>query len=434
MKISPNSPLEPLPTLLLSVVVGFVATAATAGVVDDWLPPARDTSAIVRDHEETFFGFGLTWELDFYRNPAYACGLSGNYTFLIMEPFDAPGSEAPLWVYLHGGGVGYFDGLGGYPGLTFQDENTWHHEETFDDLWNTQILGRVLDGDDQQIDNTLSRRIAEGYRVLVVSMCDHDLYSGLGTPYPNNPVGGEVNGLEATMAAVDYTVASYPTTHVFAHGTSAGSYGVWSLSMGHAAEQTPITGIVADSTIATPRLITINEAYAGTPGYPFDADFDDQGATDKIGFFADPNVPIFPEDRVSAGFADTPSLFVGGSVDPFCSGQLAPIAEAAAEGLTNCEWVFDGLAQAVDAQPNSPHQVSVLAGTGHVPTNRPGPANDIVDVFVADVLATDPPYPFGEPVPEPGATAMLLAGAMVLLGSRRTRRSHPARTAPRGSS
>ena len=31
---------------------------------------------------------------------------------------------------------------------------------------------------------------------------------------------------QATMAAIDYTVANYPTTHVWAHGTSAGSIGV----------------------------------------------------------------------------------------------------------------------------------------------------------------------------------------------------------------
>ena len=53
-----------------------------------------------------------------------------------------------------------------------------------------------------------------------------------------------------------------------------------------------------------------------------------------------------------------------------------------------------GLRQVIDAQIDSPHELHVLNGFGHVPTNNEGPANDIVDDFIADVLATNPP-PFG---------------------------------------
>jgi hypothetical protein len=237
------------------------------------------------------------------------------------------------------------------------------------------------------------------------------------------------------MAAIDYTVANYPTTHVSAHGTSAGSIGVWSLASSYAVEGNPLTGIVADSWISTPRILTTAAAFSGEPGYPFGSDFDVQGVSDKVGFFVREDIPSWPEAQiVDRDFRDVPALFIGGNNDPFCGGNQAPLAEAVAEGLSNCNWLHDGLRQAINAQADSPHQLHVLDGFGHVPTNFEGPVNDIVDVFIADVLATDPPYPFGEPVPEPGATAMLLAGAMVLLGSRRTRRSHPARTAPRGSS
>jgi hypothetical protein len=92
------------------------------------------------------------------------------------------------------------------------------------------------------VDNTITRRLKEGYRVLVVSYGDHDLYSGLGTPYPNNPKGGEVNGLQASMAAVEYTVANYPTTHVFTHGTSAGSFGAYALGFAFAQEGIKLNG------------------------------------------------------------------------------------------------------------------------------------------------------------------------------------------------
>ena len=74
----------------------------------------RDTSAIVLAREGTNTGLGSTWELDFYRNLAYDAGLSGKYTFMVVEPRDNPGSAAPLWVHLHGGGIGYFDDQGGY--------------------------------------------------------------------------------------------------------------------------------------------------------------------------------------------------------------------------------------------------------------------------------------------------------------------------------
>ena len=46
--------------------------------------------------------------------------------------------------------------------------------------------------------------------MLVVAMSDHDQYLGMGTPYPNNRINpdAEVNGLQATMAAIDSTAAN----------------------------------------------------------------------------------------------------------------------------------------------------------------------------------------------------------------------------------
>lgn len=35
------------------------------------------------------------------------------------------------------------------------------------------------------------------------------------------------------MAAIDYTAAYYPTTHVWLHGTSAGAVGVWSVALSY---------------------------------------------------------------------------------------------------------------------------------------------------------------------------------------------------------
>lgn len=356
--------------------------------------PQRNTSAMQLAQEQSVSAFGESWELDFYRNQAYSCGLSGNYSFLVMENGNSVGNEAPLWVYLHGGGVGYFDEAGGYPAVTGQTQFTWNEEETFSDLWDTQVRGRVLDSGGGLIDNTLKRRIEEGYRLLVVSMCDHDLYSGLGNAYPNSPNGGQTNGLQATMAAIEFTAENYPTTHVFAHGTSAGSVGVFSLASSFAQEQTALTGIVADSFVITPRLIPLIENYAGVSGFPFVSNFTVQGVINKIGFFADPEQSGFPEAKVAGGFNATPMLFLGGDADNFCAGNLTPIDEAAAANLNNCDWVYDNLRQAIANQTDSPHQMTIIDGAGHTPTNSAGAVNNIVDNFVSGVLAGNPDMPF----------------------------------------
>jgi len=356
----------------------------------------RNTASVVLAEEDVLTGSGSTFELDFYRNPAYECGLSGNYTFLVIEPRDNPGGEAPLWVYLHGGGVGAYDDQGVYHATLNQTEDTWNHEESLEDLRDYRL---PISGNGGLRDNTRGRRLAEGYRLLIVSMCDHDIYAGLGTPYPNNPnPGAEVNGLEATMAAVEYTVANYPTTHVFAHGTSAGSNGVYFLSYTFAGVGVQLTGAIMDSTFPTPRYFPLFDAYVGAPGFPFKAGFDYDDVVEKMGFFGNIDLGTHTEAQVNAGFTDVPLLVMGGDADPFCAGNQAPIAEAAAAGLNNCDWYYDGVRQAVAAQPNSPHQVSIIDGAGHVPTHdvqgAGAPASDIVDTFITDILATNPPHPF----------------------------------------
>ncbi len=116
--------------------------------------------------------------------------------------------------------------------------------------------------------------------------------------------------------------------------------------------------------------------------------------SDKVGFFAREDISAWSEAQIAdRDFREVPALFIGDD-DPFCGGNQAPLAEAVAEGLSNCNWLHDGLRQSIDAQVDSPHELRVLDGFGHVPTNFEGPANDIVDVFIADVLATNPP-PFG---------------------------------------
>ncbi len=356
----------------------------------------RTTAGIVLAGEQNQTNFGIDFDFDFYRNNAYSCGLSGNYTFMIVNPPNGDETtEAPLWVYLHGGGAGFYDENGDYQAVGNQTEVTWNREETFDDLLIKQLQGRTVENG-QPKDITLTRRIQEGYRVVMVSMCDHDQYSGLGTPYLNNPnPGAEVNGMQATMSAVEFTVANYPTTEVFAHGTSAGSVGVYNLAMSFAAQDIYLTGVVADS-ILSPRAFDLFDFYPGQaprqPGWTY------EGVGEKQGFYGDTSRSdvIAPEGRIDAGFDQVPLLFVGGASDPFCFWDLAPIPEAASAGQNNCEWAAQGLIDTIAAQPDSPHQVANLPGLGHVPTNNVTVANGLVDSFINGVLANNPPAPFAD--------------------------------------
>ena len=364
-----------------------------------WAPLTRTTSNIYLAQEDRIIIDTNSVELDFYRNTAYTCGFSGNYTFLVVEPMNNPGTEAPLWVYLHGGGAGYFNdnqqyiiGVSPVTGLPRNPDNH-NTEKTIEDLRDGQLIYNTTTNNGQIENSTLTRRIMEGYRILIVSMSDHDLHSGMGTPYLNNPNGGEVNGLQANMAAIDYTVANYPTTHVFAHGTSAGSIGAFTLAYAYNLEGIKLNGIIMDSHLASYRTETLIGSLVGESGFVFPADFDIKEAGKKVGWIADRD--RFPgiEYVINKGY-DIPSLDIYGNLDPGCGGGLARIDEAHSVGLDNCDWVHEGFRQAVAAQPNSIHKVRVATGFGHVPTNYASPANDFVDEFISEILDTNPLYPF----------------------------------------
>ncbi len=374
-------------------------SAIIGGCAPSWAPLDRTTTNITLAEEETLTFQSISVEIDFYRNTAYDCGFSGNYTFLVVEPANNPGVEAPLWVFLHGGGAGYFNEdqqyMIGVSPVTGAPRNPANHntEKTMEDLRDGQLRYRTINNNGQNINSTLSRRIGEGYRILIVSMCDHDLHLGMGTPYLNNPNGGEVNGLQANMAAIDYTVANYPTTHVFAHGTSAGSIGAFGLAYAYNLEGIQLNGIVMDSHLASYRTETLIAALVGEPGFVFPADFNISEASEKVGWFANPDEFSGIEDAISNGF-NIPSLDIYGNLDPGCGGGLDQIDEANTAGLDNCAWVHDGIRQVVEAQANSIHQVRRAEGFGHVPTHEDGAASDFVDEFISDILSTNPPHPF----------------------------------------
>ena len=148
----------------LSLILGIVLGGSPIQAQVD-----RTTDQITFVESRTLsLNANTSWEINFYRNNAYTCGLSGNYTFFVMEPANNPGAEAPLWAYLHGGGYGWFDEDQVYQAVKTQTQDTFNHEETFDDLIDNHLVHNTM-RNDEVMDSTLTRRIQEGYRACTLS-------------------------------------------------------------------------------------------------------------------------------------------------------------------------------------------------------------------------------------------------------------------------
>jgi hypothetical protein len=94
---------------------------------------------------------------------------------------------------------------------------------------------------------------ATGFRGLSVSMCNRDVYGGGNNldPYNFDSEGKQrtTNGLLATKAAVQFTLARHATSKFFLHGGSAGSIGTYHVASSLQAQGIPAAGIVADGGI-----------------------------------------------------------------------------------------------------------------------------------------------------------------------------------------
>jgi hypothetical protein len=143
---------------------------------------------------------------------------------------------------MRGGGVGYFDS-NGQPKPSAGNKSEESAATSIGFVPDNALTGLV-------------RNDSAGFRLVSVSMCDHDIYTGGDQPDPNNPnttPDGEprtTNGLFATKAAIQFAEAEYPTSKVFLHGTSAGSAGVFSVAYGLQLQGIPPAGAVADSGVA----------------------------------------------------------------------------------------------------------------------------------------------------------------------------------------
>ena len=220
---------------VISLTVGFLvlAVANTACLV---LP--GDTSQITLVSSSTVNG----WKYDFYRNMAYPCSISGYQTFVVgTKVGSSPTASSPLWVWMHGGGVGYFDSSGTpRPDGTQMTENLASSLQA--SLTNAGLSANV------QADPA-------GFRMLAVSYCNRDIYSGTGQTDPNNPnmnadgSARTTNGLQATKAAIAFTEATYPTSKYFLAGGSAGSAGAYYVAWAQQQSGNPPAGVIGDASV-----------------------------------------------------------------------------------------------------------------------------------------------------------------------------------------
>src|ERR1017187_9427604 len=192
LETAAQSRAERTPTMrrLLSLGLGL-ALLAVVGTACLTIPGT--TSQINLVSSSTVNG----WQYDFYRNSAYPCSISGYQTFVVgTKTGSSPTGSSPLWVWMHGGGVGYFDSSGTpQPDGSEMTENSAASLQAT--LTNAGLSANV------QADPA-------GFRMLAVSYCNRDIYSGTGQTDPNNPnkntdgSARTTNGLQATKAAIAF--------------------------------------------------------------------------------------------------------------------------------------------------------------------------------------------------------------------------------------
>src|SRR6478672_7005265 len=160
------------------------------------------------------------YRYDFYRNTSYRCAISGYQTFVVVRPDGSSTSApAPLWVVMHGDGVGWFNSSG-----VPKPDSSLMTEESAAGLRN-QLFGSGV------MSSVLSSH--PDFRLMAVSYCDRDLYSGTDSSDTNNPnleSDGSVhrtNGLQATKAAIQFATRAYSTSKYFLHGLGDGAIGAY---------------------------------------------------------------------------------------------------------------------------------------------------------------------------------------------------------------
>lgn len=322
-------------------VLGLVLIVALAAITcAGCLQLPGDTSQISFVSTTTVNG----WKYDYYRNTAYPCSISGFQTFVIgTKVGSSPTSTAPLWVWLHGGGVGFFDGSG-----KPQPDTGQMTEQSASSLQG----GITSAGLAAKV-----RSDAAGFRTLAVSYCNRDIYSGTGQIDPNNPntnADGSprlTNGLMATKAAIQFTQTTYPTGKFFVAGGSAGSAGAYHVGWALQLSDNAPAGVVGDASLVNTGAGAAAFAQGSCNSPKFDP-----AATAVIEQRVDPSIanPANEVDRlVSGGYLTVPLLHIWNHGDVNTCGStpmVCPLRNGttATMGVTDC--LHQPLAAAITAE------------------------------------------------------------------------------------
>ena len=371
---------------LLSVLAIGAAAVALAGCYAP-LPSAGKTDKIEFVSPSTSGG----WKFDYYRIRSYPCSISGYQTFVIGTKVGSSDTQTrPLWVRMRGGGVGFFDANGDpQPSAGNKSEESAATSISF-------VADKALTG--------LVRGDPAGFRLVSVSMCDHDIYTGGDQPDPNNPnktPDGQlrsVNGLFATKAAIQFAKSKYPTGKTFLHGTSAGSAGVFSVAYGMQLQGVPPAGAVADSGVVNVEgEQALNAQGVCSPGGR------DAAALEAIRARLHPDLAKIenePDKLIRRGELTVPFLHTWSRADPNVCGAApvsCPLRDGSSANMGAADCIHEPVRAAIASLgPSSRSRnlrlcVSPAASPGscatHVVTNKDGGVNTD-PAEAADYLAT----------------------------------------------
>ncbi len=338
----------------LSAVLAMSAPVGSIPATVDVPQPGYETSRIVEvDAYDSSFG-GERRHVTAYRNDAYRCGRHGAFPFVVVEPLGEGGERRPLWVILHGGGAGHYGDDQRYVSMGGGESNN--------DAESTgQLLALLYDyvDVDRRKDTFIADRLAAGDRFVLGSLCDHDLYLGVGQPYPHNPHHDDtVDGLLANLAMVDAitsgteTVPRRATSSLWTLGASAGAFGAYALAHNLWARGVDVDGLILDSGLLVARTASASASEWVT----------DHEMIAKHGpYLAEPS--LWVDEAIVTGF-DVPLFDTVEEDDAFCRDPGEH---------TGCAWVHAGLAQAIDAAGDPVRQqVHVYPGATHIATRKPG--------------------------------------------------------------
>ncbi len=363
----------------VGLAVGILAVALAGCTVPLSTPGA--TSKIVLVSTSTVNG----WRYDFYRNPDYPCSISGFQTFTVGTKVGSSATAlAPLWVFMHGGGTGYFDASG----TPQPDTNQMTEEKAVGQrggLTNDGLAGRIR-GDGAR------------FRMVAVSYCNRDLYSGAGQTDPNNPhllpngTAKTTNGLLATKAAIQFVRAEYPTGKLFLHGGSAGSAGSYNVAWALQQQGIAPAGVVADASVvnieagsaAHAQGACRNDAYspAGQPivsqrVHPDFANLDNE-----------------PDKLVARGVLGVPLMHIWNTGDPQSCGTTpmsCPLRDGSSVMLGSTDCVHRPLEDAIAAQGPAGRSVNLRLCVDDA--SKPGTCDKHVVTTAAGLVNTDPSSP-----------------------------------------